>query len=214
MHVVYLHGFASSPASSKATFLKSRLLEHGVTFHCPDLNRPDFSTMTVSRMVKEVQALIEKLSEDPVVLYGSSLGSFVALHAAECMSTKIDRMILLAPAFDFGRRPVGDLGEEGMARWKDEGWCTFTHYATEKPQRVHYELFRDAEEYDSFSVDNIIPMLIVQGRYDVVVDPAMVEQFSTTRPHVDLVMVDDDHQLGASLERIWDETARFLSIET
>ncbi|RZP26144.1 alpha/beta fold hydrolase [bacterium] len=214
MHVVYLHGFASSPASSKAIFLKNLLLAHGVEFHCPDLNHPDFSTMTVSRMVKKVQAIIEKLSKGPVVLCGSSLGAFVALHAAERMSRPIDRMILLAPAFDFGRRAVGDLGEEGMARWKDEGWWTFTHYATEKPQRVHYELFRDAAEYDSFGVDRVVPTLIVQGRYDVVVDPDMVEQFSATRPHVDLVMVDDDHQLGASLACIWDETTRFLSIAT
>ncbi|MFL2433740.1 MAG: YqiA/YcfP family alpha/beta fold hydrolase [Vicinamibacterales bacterium] len=214
MHVVYLHGFASSPASSKAIFLKNLLLAHGVEFHCPDLNHPDFSTMTVSRMVKKVQAIIEKLSKGPVVLCGSSLGAFVALHAADRMSRPIDRMILLAPAFDFGRRAVGDLGEEGMARWKDEGWWTFTHYATEKPQRVHYELFRDAAEYDSFGVDRVVPTLIVQGRYDVVVDPDMVEQFSATRPHVDLVMVDDDHQLGASLACIWDETTRFLSIAT
>ena len=214
MHVVYLHGFASSPASSKAIFLKNLLLAHGVEFHCPDLNHPDFSTMTVSRMVKKVQAIIEKLSKGPVVLCGSSLGAFVALHAAERMSRPIDRMILLAPAFDFGRRAVGDLGEEGMARWKDEGWWTFTHYATEKPQRVHYELFRDAAEYDSFGVDSVVPTLIVQGRYDVVVDPDMVEQFSAIRPHVDLVMVDDDHQLGASLACIWDETTRFLSIAT
>lgn len=214
MHVVYLHGFASSPASSKAIFLKNRLLVHGVEFHCPDLNHPDFSTMTVSRMVEKVQAIIGKLSKGPVVLFGSSLGAFVALHAAERMSRPIDRMILLAPAFDFGRRAVGDLDEEGMARWKDEGWWTVTHYATEKPQRVHYELFRDAAEYDSFGVDSVVPTLIVQGRYDVVVDPDMVEQFSATRPHVDLVMVDDDHQLGASLARIWDETTRFLSIAT
>mgnify|MGYP003757018959 CR=1 FL=1 len=214
MHVVYLHGFASSPASSKAIFLKNLLLAHGVEFHCPDLNHPNFSTMTVSRMVKKVQAIIEKLSKGPVVLCGSSLGAFVALHAAERMSRPIDRMILLAPAFDFGRRAVGDLGEEGMARWKDEGWWTFTHYATAQSQRVHYELFRDATEYDSFGIRSIVPTLIIQGRYDTVVDPKMVERFSATRPHVDLVMVDDDHQLGASLERIWDETVRCLSIVT
>ena len=214
MHVIYLHGFASSPASSKAMFLKNRLLAHGVTFNCPDLNQPDFATMTVSRMVKEVQAIIDLLPEGPVVLCGSSLGAFVALHASDCVSRRIDQLILLAPAFDFGRRPVGDLGEEGMARWKDEGWWTFTHYATAQSQRVHYELFRDATEYDSFGIRSIVPTLIIQGRYDTVVDPKMVERFSATRPHVDLVMVDDDHQLGASLERIWDQTVRCLSIVT
>ena len=214
MHVIYLHGFASSPASSKAMFLKNRFLANGFTFNCPDLNQPDFGTMTVSRMVKEVQAITEMLPEGPVVLCGSSLGAFVALHASERVSSRINQLILLAPAFDFGRRPVGDLGEEGMARWKDEGWWTFTHYATMQSQRVHYELFRDATEYDSFGIRSVVPTLIVQGHYDTVVDPIMVERFSATRPHVDLVLVDDDHQLGASLDRIWAETVRCLSIAT
>ncbi len=214
MHIIYLHGFASSPASSKAMFLKNRLLARGATLNCPDLNQPDFGTMTVSRMVKEVQAITEMLPEGPVVLCGSSLGAFVALHASERVSSRINQLILLAPAFDFGRRPVGDLGEEGMARWKDEGWWTFTHYATMQSQRVHYELFRDATEYDSFGIRSVVPTLIVQGHYDTVVDPIMVERFSATRPHVDLVMVDDDHQLGASLDRIWAETVRCLSIAT
>jgi len=195
-------------------FLKNRFLANGFTFNCPDLNQPDFGTMTVSRMVKEVQAITEMLPEGPVVLCGSSLGAFVALHASERVSSRINQLILLAPAFDFGRRPVGDLGEEGMARWKDEGWWTFTHYATMQSQRVHYELFRDATEYDSFGIRSVVPTLIVQGHYDTVVDPIMVERFSATRPHVDLVMVDDDHQLGASLDRIWAETVRCLSIAT
>ena len=195
-------------------FLKNRFLANGFTFNCPDLNQPDFGTMTVSRMVKEVQAITEMLPEGPVVLCGSSLGAFVALHASERVSSRINQLISLAPAFDFGRRPVGDLGEEGMARWKDEGWWTFTHYATMQSQRVHYELFRDATEYDSFGIRSVVPTLIVQGHYDTVVDPIMVERFSATRPHVDLVMVDDDHQLGASLDRIWAETVRCLSIAT
>ena len=41
-------------------FLKNRLLAHGVEFHWPDLNHPDFSTMTVSRMVEKVQAYVAK----------------------------------------------------------------------------------------------------------------------------------------------------------
>ena len=214
--VVYLHGFASSPASSKAVFLERRLVACGVPFHCPDLNRPDFSTLTISRMIERTASLISSLPEGPVVLFGSSLGAFVALHAAERAQAEatrpITQLVLLAPALDFGRRPVGDLGETGMARWRDTGWWELTHYASGEPSRVHYELFRDAERYDSFAAERPVPTLVLQGRHDEVVDPEMVSRYAAARPHVTLVMLDDDHQLGASLERLWSESARVLGL--
>ena len=56
MHVFYLHGFASSPGSAKAMFFAERLARAGVRMDCPDLNLPDFSTLTVSRMLQQVEA--------------------------------------------------------------------------------------------------------------------------------------------------------------
>ena len=214
--VVYLHGFASSPASSKAVFLGQRLAAPGVPFHCPDLNEPDFSTLTISRMIEQTAVLVSSLAEGPVVLFGSSLGAFVALQVAERTEAQtghpVSHLVLLAPALDFGRQPVGDLGEAGMARWRETGWWEMTHYASGEPSRVHYELFRDAQRYDSFAAGCPVPTLVLQGRRDDVVDPDMVRRYAAARPHVTLVMLDDDHQLGASLDRVWSESARFLGL--
>ena len=51
MQIFYLHGFASSAHSSKARFLAERLTPLGLRLHCPDFNEPDFSTLTVTRMI-------------------------------------------------------------------------------------------------------------------------------------------------------------------
>ena len=73
MHVIYLHGFASSPDSSKARGLGERLTRCGVSVRCPDLNEPDFATLTVSRMVEQVERLVATLPV-PVVLEMYDLG--------------------------------------------------------------------------------------------------------------------------------------------
>ena len=58
-----------------------------------------------------------------------------------------------------------------------------------------------------------MPTLVIQGRHDVVVNPMVVKKFVSTRHHVYLVMVDDDHQLGKSFDRMWEEIASFLDLD-
>jgi surfactin synthase thioesterase subunit len=55
-----------------------------------------------------------------------------------------------------------------------------------------------------------MPILIFQGRRDTAVDPASVEAWARPRSNVELHMLDDDHQLGGSLDYMWRETQRFL----
>ena len=215
MHVLYLHGFASSAASSKARFFAERLAGLGIALHRPDLNGPDFSTITVSQMIAQVEGVLARLGRGPIALIGSSLGAFIAWHVAaraEARRRPIDRLVLLAPALDFGTGPMRELGAEHLDRWRDSGWLEIFHHGYGTPARVHYALYEDARRYDSFAVTVAVPVLIYHGRRDTVVDPAMVARFAESRPAVTLRWLDDDHQLHASLDSIWHGTARFLGI--
>ena len=48
MRVVYLHGFASSPNSSKAQFFRRKFAERGIQMEIPILDEGKFEELTIS----------------------------------------------------------------------------------------------------------------------------------------------------------------------
>lgn len=212
MRVFYLHGFASSARSSKAAFFASRLAQRGIELETPDFNEPDFSTLTASRMIRQVCDRIGA-SHEPVVLIGSSLGGFVAVNAARQCPECIDRLVLLAPALDFGGNRMHTLGDRGLDDWQRTNRLDVFHYGFGRVMPVHYELYTDARRYDVLNARLTIPVQVFQGRRDDAVDPVSVENWAQARQDlVELHMLDDDHQLHASLDRIWREMERFLGL--
>jgi hypothetical protein len=212
MHAIYLHGFASSSKSSKATFFGERLVARGVTVHCPDLNEPDFSTLTISRMIGQVCRVIEALPDDRVVLMGSSLGAFVAVQVALRLGARIERMVLLAPALDLGGRRMETMGDRAIEEWRSTNVLNVFHYGYGRTIPVRFDLYSDAAQYDSLNAQLSLPIQVFQGRRDTAVDPGCVERWASARPNVELHMLDEDHQLLGSLDYIWGEVARFLSL--
>lgn len=216
MHIFYLHGFASSPSSGKARFFSDRLAEFGLTLASPDFNLPDFGTLTVTRMLDQVDAAIESKPPGPVTLIGSSLGGFVALHAADRrhrvagQARPVTRLVLLAPAFDFGSdRRLDPIVDE----WRRTGQRQIFHFGYGRSMDVGYALYEDARRYDSGRVDLDIPILVFQGRHDDIVRPSAAIEFAECRPNVSLRLLDDDHLLQRHLPEMWRETAGFLGIE-
>jgi pimeloyl-ACP methyl ester carboxylesterase len=177
----------------------------------PDFNEPDFSTLTVSRMLAQVGAEID-MAPEPVALIGSSLGAFVAVNAAAREPARVDRVILLAPALDFGGNRMRDLGDRGLEEWRRTDTLQVFHYGYGRLVPVHYELYSDATKYDAFNARVEQPVLIFQGARDTSVEPATVERWATARSNVELHFLDDDHQLLSSLDVIWAGSARFLGV--
>lgn len=210
-HVVYLHGFASSPLSSKAQYFTRELAALGVDCTCPDFNEPAFETLTVTRMLAQTRAAIDAVPRGPVALVGSSLGAFVAVHAA-AHDARIDRLVLLAPALDFGGNRLRQLGDTGIEQWRRDGALTFFHYGYNASRRVGFQLYEDTAQYDALTLVLPQPILVFQGRHDTAVDPEMVRQWAAGRANVDLHMMEDDHLLGASVGQIWQESERFFRL--
>ena len=216
MHFFYLHGFASSPQSTKAQFFAAQLGACGVKLHCPDFSEPDFSVLTISRMLQQVEKSIAALPPGDVALMGSSLGGFVAVEAAargvSQTRHRITQLILLAPAVELEWERWSEVGPGGIDRWRRVGSIEVFHYGYGEPRRLNFSFYEDAIRYAPASKRLETPMLIFQGRHDDSVRPATVERFARAQPRATLHMLDDDHQLKNSLDFIWREVAPLLAL--
>jgi len=102
-HVLYLHGFASSSASTKANYFRERFSARGVHVVCPDFNEPGFATLTITRNAGPARARDRPARTGPDCAHGSSLGGTLAILAAERFATRVDRLVLMAPAVMFAK---------------------------------------------------------------------------------------------------------------
>ncbi len=210
--ILYLHGFASSPRSTKAAYFAGQVRAHGLTFGCPDFNEPDFRSMTMTRMLDQVAGEIARAGPGPIALIGSSLGGTLAILAAARFAARIERLVLLAPAVMFAKPGDHLLPPERIDEWRRKGALPFFHYAqgTERPLDVAF--YEDSLRYDAFNTRFTQPALVFQGLRDEAVDFRTVERFAHDRPNVTLALLDDDHQLTASLPRIWNDVEPFLEL--
>jgi pimeloyl-ACP methyl ester carboxylesterase len=211
-HVFYLHGFASSPKSTKVGYFTERLRAHGVDLQCPDFNQPDFATLTLTRMLDQLGAELARLDGAPVTLIGSSLGGTLAILAAERFPVQVSRLVLLAPAVMFAKPGHHLLPPERLEEWRRRGTLPFFHYAYGSERDLGFAFYEDSVSYDAFNATLTQPVLVFQGLRDASVDYRTVEAFAKTRPNVTLSLLDDDHQLIASLPRIWSGVAPFLGL--
>ena len=218
--VFYLHGFASSATSTKAGYFAERLRAHDLRLDCPDFNEPDFATLTLTRMIDRLGSALADGGVRPepdatsgaVTLIGSSLGGTLAILAAAKFPSTIDRVVLLAPAVMFAKPGHHLLPPERIEEWKRRGALPFFHYAYGEERLLNVSFYEDSLRHDAFNAVIQQPTIAFQGLRDASVDYRTVEAFARTRPNVTLSLLDDDHQLTASLPRMWEGVAPFLGL--
>jgi uncharacterized protein len=196
MRYLYLHGFASSPQSTKAQAFRAALPD----LEIPALDENDFEHLTISNQL----AVIERtLQNQPAHLIGSSMGGYLAaLYAAT--HPEISRLVLLAPAFGFLTRWQQRMGGQKPA------FLEVFHHGTQSMRPVHYGLIEDAFEHPA--VPHFTqPALIFHGVHDDTVPLEVSTDFTATHPNARLIELNSDHELLNVLEKIVAEAVPFLT---
>ena len=210
MNYLYLHGFASSPQSTKARYMQQKFKQLGLTLHTPDLNLTDFSTVTLSEQLDYLNRTYLN-NNQPLVVIGSSLGGFLAVQLA-AQNPLVQKLVLFAPAFGFSQRVAKTLGEENIVKWQLDGSREFYHYGLKRNVDLQFQFFVDAQNYSEEKLTRSLPILIFHGLHDEVVPASLSEEFMKRRSQVTLKLLNDDHALGNDLDNIWQDTKQFLAI--
>ena len=204
--LIYLHGFASGPESSKGRFFQSKFAETGRELELPGLTEGDFENSTVTQQLR----FLEKLAgAGPAVLLGSSMGGYLAALFAARHPERVPGVVLLAPAFGLAERLCDSLDEATARNWREQGWRHVFHYGENRVRRIGYSLIADGLQYEEFP-DVRRPALIFHGRKDDSVDYRLSARFAESRPNVQLVLFDSDHQLLNVLEPMWERMREFV----
>ncbi len=104
-HLLYLHGFRSSPLSFKARLIEAWLAAHRPAVHwwCPQLPPSPAAAWAL------IQGGVAAWPRATMAVAGSSLGGFYATVAAEAFGC---RALLLNPAVDPARDLAAHVGEQ------------------------------------------------------------------------------------------------------
>ena len=104
-HLLYLHGFRSSPWSAKARRLHAWLQQHrpDVQWHCPQI--PPSPRLAM----QQIEEMLADWPQGRYAVLGSSLGGFYATVVAQAHGCPA---VLLNPAIDPARDLLGHVGEQ------------------------------------------------------------------------------------------------------
>jgi alpha-beta hydrolase superfamily lysophospholipase len=133
--LIWLGGFRSEMAGTKAGALAEWAADQGRDFLRFDyfghgISEGRFESGTVTRWRADALAVLDTLTEGPVILVGSSMGGWLACLVALARPTRIGGLLLISPAADFtGRLIAPGLSREAKAALRRDGvWRRLSAY--------------------------------------------------------------------------------------
>lgn len=213
--VVWLGGFHSDMTGTKAQVLADHAEATGVAYLRFDYfghgeSDGQFREGTISRWREDALAVIDELTEGPLVLVGSSMGGWIACLAAIARPERVKAMVLIAPAPDFTEKLMEpELSDEARAAIARDGfWIRPSEY-DDGGYAITRELLEDGARWSILQGDVPIevPVRVLQGGADADVPWTHALELANALKSDDVVFTlikDGDHRLSRpqDLERL------------
>jgi len=204
--ILWLGGFASDMTGTKAQALADWAAAQGRDFLRFDYfghgaSGGSFREGTITRWRTDALAVIDALTEGPVVLVGSSMGGWIACLATLSRPKRVKAIALVAPAPDFTEKLLKPtLPPEALAAISETGeWAPPSPYGDGHP--ITKVLLEDGGRWSILdaAVAINVPVRILQGGMDDTVPHSHALHLATALEGEDVVFTlikDGDHRLS------------------
>ena len=213
--VVWLGGFHSDMTGTKAEVLAEQANATGGNYVRFDYfghgeSGGAFKDGTISRWRADALAVIDELTDGPLVLVGSSMGGWLSCLAALARPDRVKALVLIAPAPDFTEKLMGpELSAEAKAAIARDGfWIRPSEY-DDGGYPITRDLLEDGARWSILPgpVPIDVPVRILQGGADPDVPWAHALELANalTSDNVVFALIKDgDHRLSRpqDLERL------------
>ena len=206
--LVWLGGFRSDMAGTKAqaladwaqangrAYVRFDYLGHGES--CGDFQAKG----TITRWREDALAVLDDLTEGPLVLVGSSMGGWIACLVAMARPDRVAAMVLIAPAPDFTEKLMApEIPPGGLADLATNGvWFRPSDYGD--PYPITRNLLEDGARWSILGAEPVpiaVPVRILQGGADPDVPWRHALELSQAISSQDVVfslIKDGDHRLS------------------
>ncbi|HEU0310982.1 MAG TPA: alpha/beta hydrolase [Sphingomicrobium sp.] len=168
--VLFLPGYASDMEGAKAAAIDFFCAQRNIgclrlDYSGTGSSGGDFSDGTLTRWLQEILAAIDLLTEGPLIIAGSSMGGWLALHAAMKRPDRVKGLLGIAAAPDF--TDWGYSAEEKQALVRDGRVEQVNPYGP-KPSVTWRGFWESGAEHRLLYnlIDLIIPVRLVHGELD------------------------------------------------
>lgn len=213
--VVWLGGFHSDMTGTKAQVLAEQALATGGSYVRFDYfghgeSSGAFRDGTISRWRADSLAVIDDLTDGPLVLVGSSMGGWLACLAAIARPERVKALVLIAPAPDFTDKLMApELSDEARAAIARDGfWIRPSEY-DDGGYAITRDLLEDGARWSILPgpVPIDVPVRVLQGGADADVPWTHALELANGLTSQDVVfslIKDGDHRLSRpqDLERL------------
>lgn len=172
--VIFLGGFRSDMSGTKATALEKYCRSKGQAFIRFDysghgMSEGSFEKGTIGQWFSDALAIIDKVSEGPLVLVGSSMGGWISLLAAQHRPDRVKAFIGLAAAPDFTEMIYKINREQCDREFAQKGWFSLPSGHPSGPYVITRTLIEESREHLLMGkkIHYNMPIILIQGMKDI-----------------------------------------------
>ena len=202
--IVFIHGLNSDMEGLKAKSIEKYAKKHKISFvrfDCRGHGESDgkFEDFTISDWKEDSLNIIDKLTNGPQILIGSSMGGWLMMLAAKARPKKVVGLIGLAAAVDFGNDLYNNLTLKNKKEIKKKGHTKYNSFGFSYTLTKKFFLEAKKNKILSLPFKSKQPLTLIHGMKDNVVKsdmPKKIMQISTSDNISIIFLKSSDHRLS------------------